>query len=330
VVFVGAVHEAWPALAALLHSDLVEPVIVVTTTEQASGALSGAVDLGQLAHEAGVPVLRIDNINASGVVDTVQQLAPDLVVVVGWTRLIGPALLSIPRCGTVGFHASMLPHNRGRAPVNWAILRGEQTAGNTMMMLDPGVDTGDIVDQRGLAISPEDTCGSLYERVAAVGAEMLIGHLPALLDGTAPRRPQPATTSAPLPKRTPDMGVLDWDRSARAVHDWIRALTAPYPGAFSSVSGRRVMVWRSRTPMPAISGPPGLILACETDGVRVATRGGSVLVTEMSAPGEPAQAARPWCERAGLGPGVRFDAVPSAVASWAQGLGPQPAEISTS
>ncbi|WP_163505807.1 methionyl-tRNA formyltransferase [Fodinicola acaciae] len=327
IVFVGAVHEARPALAALLGSPLAEVAAVITATDAGRARLAGAVDFDGLIPDS-VPVLRTDNANAPEMVDTVRRLRPDLLVVVGWTRLIGRALLAVPRHGTVGFHASLLPRNRGRAPVNWAILRGEKVTGNTMMMLDPGVDTGDIVDQRPVPIGQDDTCGSVYLRLAALGADMLLAHLPALLAGTAPRRRQPPALGDPLPKRTPEMGVLDWDRPAAAVHDWIRALTFPYPGAFTSVGGRRAMVLASQ--LPAVGtrrGEPGTILGFQDSAMLVATRDGGVLVTRMAVPGEESRSARGWCERTGTAVGTRFDAVPTAISRWALGLGPHPARL---
>src|SRR5262249_1744303 len=156
VVFVGAVHEAETALSALIgaHADL---AAVVTLTEEAAARTSGAVDRGVAATAAAarVPGIRPEDLNAEAEVARVRMLAPDLIVVVGWTRLLSPALLAIPPRGCVGFHASLLPRHRGRAPVNWAILRGETETGNTMIFLEPEVDAGDIVDQRTIPIGPE-------------------------------------------------------------------------------------------------------------------------------------------------------------------------------
>jgi methionyl-tRNA formyltransferase len=274
-------------------------------------------------------VIRTDDANAPEIVTTVRELAPDLLVVVGWTRLVGRALLSVPRRGCVGFHASLLPAHRGRAPVNWAILRGETITGNTMMMLDPGADTGDIVDQRPVMIGPRDNCGTVYQRTGEAGAIMLGAHLPALLAGTAPRRRQNPDDGDVLPKRTPEMGVIDWTLPARAVHDWVRALTLPYPGAFGAIDGRQVMVWTTLPPLPRRGRPeaPGTVLDVELPGVSVATGTGSVVVTWMSTPGEPPEPAASWCRRHGIRPGARFDRVPADLARWSRGEGPRPKAV---
>jgi methionyl-tRNA formyltransferase len=328
VVFIGAVHEAQAALTALLQSPLVRIAAVITPPDEDRRLLSGAADLPGIAEAARVPLLRETDLNTPDMVARMRALEPDLMIVVGWTRLLGPDLLSVPRQGCVGFHASLLPRHRGRAPVNWAILRGDTVTGNTMMMLDPGVDTGDIVDQRTVVIGPDDTCGTVYDRVARAGADMLLTHLPALLAGSAPRRRQDPTVGDMLPRRTPAMGVIDWDRPAHAVHDWVRALTTPYPGAFGVLNGERVMVWRTSPPRGGEpGGPPGSVLAVETGGLRVATRGGSILVTAMSGPTEPPQPAAYSSRQAGVRPGARFEAVPPEVARWVLGEGPRPERV---
>ncbi len=330
MVVIGAVHEAEPALEALLTSVHADVVTVVTPTPAGVRQKSGAVDLSRMARAAGVPVLRADDANAPSVVEVIDALAPDLVVVVGWNQLIGPALLSIPRRGCIGFHASLLPKHRGHAPVNWAILRGEVETGNTMMLLDPGADTGDIVAQTRIPISPEDTCASVYRRVGTAGARMLVEFLPALLDGTAPRRPQRREDGDLLPRRTPEMGIIDWNRPAGEVYDWIRALTQPYPGAFTTAGGRRFMVWSARAPRdePTTSRRrPGTIVDAGPGGVRVAAQAGSIVLTRMSEAGRPPVHASTWFRQAGVPIGAAFDRITPAVAQWARHGGRRPESL---
>lgn len=328
VVFIGAVHEAYPALAVLLESRLVTVIAVITPPESTLARLSGGVDLAGMARSAGSSVLRVDDVNAPDVVTSVQALSPSLLVVVGWPRPLGPELLAVPVRGCVGFHASLLPRNRGGAPVNWAILRGETVTGNTMMLLEPGVNAGQIVDQQPLLITPEDTCGTLYGRMGVAGAAMLLAHLPGLLAGTAPRRPCNPNLGNLLPGRTAEMGIIDWARSPRAVHDWVRALTAPYPGAFGYMDGNRVMVWATRAPSHLEPvGRPGAVIDVAAGSVRVGTESGSVLVTSMSAPGEQPEPAGRWCHRVGIHRGDQFDEVSRDVALWARGERARPVGV---
>jgi methionyl-tRNA formyltransferase len=325
VAFVGAVHEAVPALGVLIDSGA-EITEVVTLPAEREAATSGFVDLEPLAAAHGIPVRRCADINSAESVQRVRDLEPDLMVVCGWTRLLSAELLAVPPRGVIGFHASLLPRFRGRAPVNWAILRGETETGNTMMMLDAGTDTGDIVDQQTIPITPGDTCATVYAKVGEAGAEMLRRQLPALLAGTAPRRPQGPGDGPPLPKRTPGMGITDWNRPARAVHDWIRALTWPYPGAFTFAGDRKVMLWAATPEGTSTTQRPGEVLGCAENGVRVATADGTILLTSASDAGDPPGPASAWFARSGLGPGDRFEPVPPETAAWALGLGPKPTE----
>lgn len=325
VAFIGAVHEARPALDALLAQPDVSVGIVVTRPPEASTGPSGFVDLTDAAAAAGSPVLYTRDANEPRVVDAVRACRPDLLVVVGWTQLIRPELLAVPTRGCIGFHASLLPRHRGRSPVNWAILRGENLAGNTMMILAPGADTGDIVDQVPIPIDRLDTCATVYDRVGQAGAAMLVKHLPGLLEGTAPRRPQDPHAGDLLPRRTPEMGVIDWSLTTDELYDWIRALTTPYPGAFSVLSGRKVMVWASIPDAPASTPAtrPGEIVAVNDDGIHVTTRNGLLCLTQLSLPGEEPCPAHVW-SAVRVEPGMRFDPVPRDIALWCRGQGPKP------
>lgn len=324
VVFIGAVHEAAPALSAALGTEA-EIAAVFTLPPSKAASVSGLVDLKPLAKQRRVPVVETVDVNSPPVVEHIAHLQPDLLIVAGWTRLLSAQLLSVPRLGSIGFHASLLPRYRGRAPVNWAILRGETTTGNTMFMLTPEADMGDIVDQRTIPIDEDDTCGDIYAKVGAAGAEMVRTQLPALLAGTAKLRPQEPGDEELLPKRTPAMGITKWDRPARGVHDWIRALTVPYPGAFSFLEGRKVMLWRS-----VISGrhekttAPGRIVSCDARGVCVGTRDGGLIVTAVADPGQPPERAHRWFERNNIAPGAGFDPVDDQTAAWAMGAAPAP------
>jgi methionyl-tRNA formyltransferase len=325
VMFVGAVHEAVPALAVLLDSEA-EIAEVVTLPAGPAASTSGFVDLEPMARAHGVAVRRCADINSVESVRRCRELRPDLIVVTGWTRLLSAELLSVPPRGVVGFHASLLPRYRGRAPVNWAILRGEAVTGNTMMYLDASVDTGDIIDQEIVRITRDDTCATVYTKIGEAGADMLRRHLLALLAGTTLRRPQGPADGLPLPKRTPGMGITDWNRSSRAVHDWIRALTWPYPGAFTFLSERKVMLWASAPGGTHTGGAVGEVLGWDTDGVLVGTADGVVLVTSMSDAAQSPGPAAAWAERNGLRAGDRFEPVPAETAAWAFGLGPKPPE----
>ena len=322
IALLGAVHESLPMLEMLLRNRCVEVVAVITPG--LASRPSGAVDLAAVARRHGVPVFEGLDLKTADGLATLARCDLDLMVVVGWTRLVPGPVLALPRRGCVGFHASLLPRHRGRAPVNWAIIRGEKRTGATMLMLDAGVDTGPIVDQRPIDIGLHDTCGTVYERVAAAGVDMLVQHLPAILDGRSPQRLQCDEDADLLPRRTPEMGITDWARSALDVHNWIRALTHPYPGAFSVFGGRTVRFWGAE-PGPILPDQaiwqPGTVLGQVDGAVLVAAQHGTVrlLVVEEQGVEMPAQL---WFEQRGRPVGARFDPVDLATSRWARGLVP--------
>lgn len=327
VVFFGAVHEAVPAFHAVLGSAAAQVVGLVTYDDELAARTSGFVDLASVAEKHRIPVLRTGDDSGSHALAWVGELEPDLSVCAGWTRLLTEPMLAIPVQGTVGFHASLLPRNRGHSPITWAILRGETVTGCTMLMLAPGLGTGDIVDQREILIEAEDTCATVLEKVGESGAEMLRQHLPALVRGSAPRRPQVIHNfERMLPRRTAAMGITSFDRSSTEVNNWIRAQTRPAAGAFAYLRGERVVLWRAEevphrgiTPIPA-----GAVLGVDGDGVLVTTRTGAVRLLEVQAEDGPPEPAPMWFERKGLPPGCVFDAVDAATQAWAEGRRPRP------
>ncbi len=295
ILFVGAVLEGHRCLEALV--DAGERVDAIVTIDPELGATtSGWVPFDDLAARLDVPLLTVRNLNRPEEVARVAGLRPDLIVVIGWTRLLGEELLRLPRLGAVGFHASLLPRYRGRAPVNWAIINGESETGNTMFFLDPGVDTGDIIDQRAIPIEETDDCATLYEKVADAGTAMLLEHLPALRAGTAPRRRQDERLATVMPRRRPEDGRIDWSRGRRALFDWVRALTHPYPGAFTELGGRRLFIWRAETGREATAAQPGTVLDGPDGSIEVATGDGTLRLLAVQWDGEPeggAQELRP-------------------------------------
>jgi methionyl-tRNA formyltransferase len=190
-----------------------------------------------------------------------------------------------------------------------------------MLMLAPGVNTGDIVDQQEIPIEPDDTCGTVYEKVSRSGAEMLRRHLGELLAGTAPHRPQAVHHfDRILPPRTPEMGVTSFARTAVEVHNWIRAQSRPYGGAFAHLWGEKLVLWRS----DVLAGggtrmPPGLVLGVEGGGVVVTTRRGLVRLLEVQAPERSAEPAARWFARSRVPPGSIFETVDKETLAWALG-----------
>jgi len=257
IVLVGCVTEGFRSLEHLLGRG--ERILCIfTLRDDLAARTSGAMRFDEVAERHGVPLVKVRNINDPEPVERIRALAPDLVAVIGWTQLVKAEILRIPRHGCIGFHASLLPEYRGRAPINWALINGETRTGNTMMLLEEGVDDGDILAQREIPIGFDDTCATLYEKVAETEFEMLDEVLPLMREGRAPRRKQDPSKVTVMPKRRPEDGLIDWKRPARRLHDWVRALTHPYPGAFSHLGGRKVFVWKASL-VEGCPEPPSLL-----------------------------------------------------------------------
>jgi methionyl-tRNA formyltransferase len=283
--------EGIPALEALLHAGA--PIrAVLTLTPELAATRSAAADYAPLCERYRVPLYHISNINDASTARILCQLAPDVVFVIGWHQRVRPATLRIPRLGMVAAHASLLPHNRGNAPINWAIIRGEERTGNTLYWMAENPDDIEIIDQTAFPISPYDTCATLYSQVAMSNREMLLRLAPRLLQGERPGWPQPRPTEPLLPRRRPADGRIDWTRPSRAVYDFIRALTRPYPGAFSTLDQQRWLIWRAALPPPGNAhAAPGTVMGPVHSpvyggcGQMVACGTGAVILLELERPG---------------------------------------------
>lgn len=215
-----------------------------------------------------------------------RALAPDLGIVVGVSQLLDPQLLQVPRLGFLGFHPTLLPEGRGRAPIPWALIKGLTRTGASLFWCDRDADSGDIAAQATVPIFYEDVSETLGARTDEVSVRLLRDLLPRLGKGEIPRVRQDDTKATVWPRRRPEDGRLAWGQPSRALYDFIRALAHPYPGAFTLRAGRKLFVWAARESRDERRGPPGEVLAVAPHGVVVACAGGAVLLTRVQWEGE--------------------------------------------
>jgi methionyl-tRNA formyltransferase len=241
--WIGAHREGIPALRALLERGVAIEAVITLQPETARKR-SGGGDYRGLCERYGPPLHEVASINERAAIALLRRLDLDLVFVIGWTQILRPEVLQLARVGMIGAHASLLPADRGRAPINWALIRGATGTGNTLFWLTEGVDAGAIIDQMPIPISPYDTCDSLYRRVAMTNRDMILRALPQLLAGEHPGRPQQHAPTPPLPGRHPEDGLVDWTRPSTDIYNFVRALTRPYPGAFSFHGDERFTIWQ--------------------------------------------------------------------------------------
>lgn len=213
----------------------------------------------------------------------------DLMLVVSWRYLIPEQIYRRPRRGTFVFHDSVLPAYRGFSPTVWAMINGEDHTGVTLFEIAEEVDAGDIVDQKRIPVGPDDTIATVMVRVTEIYLTLLERNLARLLDGTAPRRVQDHHLATFTCKRLPEDNRIDWSADAQEIYNLIRAVTAPYPGAYTSLKGRKLIVWSARRePFPPYAGRvPGRVVQVRAgEGAVLLTGDGALLITEVQLEGQ--------------------------------------------
>ena len=283
IVFMGTPEFAVPSLKALCDAGY-EVVGVFTQPDRPKGRGNKVVfsPVKQVAVEKGISVFQPQRIRKDGVED-LRALAPDLCVTAAFGQILSQEILDIPRLGTINVHASLLPRHRGSAPINWAILQGDETVGVTTMMTDKGIDTGDMLLRAEAPYIPGETAGELTVRMADMGAQLLIDTIRQLEAGTLVRIPQDHEKMTYDPMLTKEMGIIDWTADAAAIVSRIHGLN-PWPGCSTAIPGGRLKLLRAETAEGA--GAPGeIILADPRGGLVIAAGSGAVRINQLQAPG---------------------------------------------
>lgn len=217
-----------------------------------------------IARANNIPVFTPAKVNSVESVESIALMAPDLILSVYYRNMIGGQILALPRLGAFNLHGSLLPKYRGRAPINWAVLHGEPRIGMTLHRMLKKADAGAVVAQEGVDIAPRDTAEQAFRKVLPCARRVLAGSIDALLAGTAVEVPQDESKATYFGGRTPEDGRIDWKRTSADIFNLIRAVTDPYPGAFSDVKGSRLMFWWAEPDSPAAHGrrgQPGEVLS---------------------------------------------------------------------
>jgi len=246
IVFIGSPEFAVPALKALAASY---PLVGVVTQPDRPAGRSGALKppaVKVASLDLGIPIIQPEKIRTPEAMDHLRAWAPDLIVVAAFGQILRPDLLNLPRLGCINIHGSLLPRWRGAAPVQAAILAGDNETGITIMKMDPGIDTGPLLGQRRVPISSDDSTGTLTEKLSLTGAELLLETLPSYISGSLIPQPQPGAgaTYAPILKK--EDGHLDFNQPATALERRVRAMN-PWPGAFFEWKGISLKVLHVHT-----------------------------------------------------------------------------------
>ena len=302
IVFMGTPEFACPTLQKLIERGE-QVVAVVTQPDRPKGRGQQMMPppVKVLAERHGIPVLQPLKVRTPENIEQIRTFAPDLIVVVAFGQILPKALLDIPPKGCINVHASLLPRYRGAAPLNWCIIHGEAETGVTTMLMDVGLDTGDMLLKKTTPIEPDEDASSLHDRLAGIGAEALAETLDLLVAGKlAPEKQDDSLTNyAPLLKK--EHGSIDWNRDARSIKNQVRGMT-PWPGAYTELDGKTLKLYRVRT--GAGSGAPGTVIAADRNGLEVACSEGSIIVDELQLEGKKRLSSREFLSGFRIEPGT--------------------------
>ncbi len=307
IVFFGTPDFAVPSLNALLDSGN-DVLAVVTQPDKVKGRgrLLSQPPVKDLALSKGIPVIQPRNIRTDSFFEELSLLKPEMIAVVAYGKIIPPAVLKLPPLGCVNVHASLLPAYRGAAPIQWAIINGERRTGVTTMLMDEGLDTGDILLQKETDILDEDNGLTLGKRLSEMGASLLVDTLKGLKAGTVNPRPQAGEPSFAPPLKKDD-GKIEWSLPAKRVFDLIRG-TYPWPGAYCYLNGTRLAVLKAKAADNEKTGTPGKIEAIMSEGVLVSTGRGILSIMEVKPEGKNSMPAASFMHGRRLKEGAFFDA----------------------
>lgn len=307
IVFMGTPRFAVPSLRAVVQAGH-EVALVVTAPDKPAGRgfklTPPPVKLA--AQKLMLPVFQPEKLNVPESLRVIEKARPEVLVVVAYGRILREQCLAIPPKGCINVHPSLLPKYRGPAPIQHALLNGDEVTGVTTIFMDAGMDTGDIILQRPVPIDPEDTAGSLSQKLAEVAAELLVETLALIEEKRAPRIPQDHSQATYAPILPPEIAHLNFTEPAVRLRNLICALN-PDPGAFAFFRGKRVKFWRAQVVAQQCNTAPGTIVVVDKNRLLIATGDGLLAPTELQTEGKKSLPVSEWLKGTQPNVGERFE-----------------------
>jgi len=292
-------------LEALL--DMGADVCAVFTHEDEPGEEIWFRSVARLARARKLPVFLPERVGTPEWLSHLREWNPDFLFSFYYRKILPPEVLATARRGALNLHGSLLPRYRGRCPVNWVLINGEEETGVTLHYMEARADTGDIVAQRRVPITADDTARTLYAKITEAAAQLVRETYPLLCSGTAPRVPQDHAAATKFGGRRPEDGLIHWEAEARVIHNLVRAVTHPYPGAFTEWQGKRLFVWEARVDEQPSGAEvaPGTVVGVH-GGLLVHTGRGRVRLTRLQVEGEKELPAAEWVRRHAIEEGEKL------------------------
>lgn len=306
VVFMGTPDFAVQSLNALVTAGHeVAAVITQPDRPKGRGKQLAFPAVKTRALELDLPVHQPDNVKDAAFLELLAGYQPEVIVVVAYGRILPQAVLELPLYGCINVHGSLLPAYRGAAPIQRAVLDGCRESGVTIMQMDLGMDTGDMLLQGSITITEDDTTGTMFEKLAVLGGDLLVQVLAQLPAGNIKPQKQEESRATYAARILKEDEVMDWSQPAERLHCQIRGL-APAPGAYTLWNGQRLKLWKSRVVQRDSSSLPGTVVELGKEGILVQTGSGCLELLELQPAGKKAMTAKAFCNGTGIAVGSRF------------------------
>ncbi|RHV86425.1 methionyl-tRNA formyltransferase [Clostridium sp. OF09-36] len=287
IVFMGTPDFSVPTLEALVASEH-EVVGVVTQPDKPKGRGKEIhmSPVKECALQHNIPVYQPVRARDEAFVDEMRALNLDVMVVIAFGQILPKSLLELPKYGCVNIHASLLPKYRGAAPIQWAVINGDEETGITTMMMDVEMDTGDMLEKTVVKLDPEETGGSLFDRLSLLGGDLILSTLSKLEKGEITPVPQDHEKATYVKKISKSMGDIDWTMDAVSIERLVRGLN-PWPSAFTRWNGKMLKIWEAKVlPDPDVKFPCGSVISASDEGLKIQTGAGVLCVTSLQLEGK--------------------------------------------
>lgn len=285
VVFMGTPDFAVPTLEALIGRHEVVAVVTQPDKRKGRGKAMAFPPVKEKALEHNIPVYQPVKVREEEFIDTLRELAPEVIVVAAFGQILPESILNMPKYGCINVHASLLPKYRGAAPIQWSVIDGEKETGVTIMYMEKGLDTGDMIDSVVVPIDAKETGESLHDKLAAAGGPLLLEALDKLEAGTAVRTPQNDAESCYAKMLTKELGKIDWKKDAASIERLIRGLNS-WPSAYTSFLGKTLKIWDADVEDKNTDAQPGTVVEVTADAIYVQTGEGLLKINEVQMQGK--------------------------------------------